>query len=583
MITALQNRFAMTRQGAVDLIKASLWCMLTNFSLMIPPILMIQLIYRVLTPVLAGQPVVTNPWMWLAWALMAGTFIWIVYYFQYAATFVAVYKESAQRRLSFGERLRALPLSFFSRRDLSDLTNTFMGDCTSIESMFSHAVPQLFGFIGSFAIVTVMLINFNWKLALSVLWVIPASLLVLAAIRRMVRRREEKLFFARRHSADGFQEILETMKNLRACNREEKVLEDLEERLKDVERKQIGSELVFGIFVNAIQALLHMGLPTVVLVGAPMMLSGEIPFFIWLVYLLIAARLYEPLSMVLLFVAEMMIVQVAVDHMKEINATPLQQGSKDLPFPGGDLEFNNVSFSYGEDQSDQLVLKGVSFQAKQGQVTALVGPSGGGKTTATKLACRFWDAQSGVVSLGGVDVTTMDPEDLLCHYAIVFQDVVLFNDTVMENIRLGRKDASDEEVLEAAKMACCDEFVKRLPQGWQTVIGENGARLSGGERQRISIARALLKDAPIVLLDEATASLDVENESQIQKALMTLMKDKTVLVIAHRMRTVERADHVVVLAEGQVVEQGTPQELLKRQGFFARMVAFQKETANWSL
>ena len=341
----------------------------------------------------------------------------------------------------------------------------------------------------------------------------------------------------------------------------------------------IRGELGTGVFVNAASVIMRLGVATTILVGAQSILAGRIDFMLLFLFLLVITRVYAPFDQSLALIAEMFVSQVSADRMNEIYETPTAEGSETFAPKGHDIVFDHVSFAY--DQKD--VLRDVSFTAKEGEVTALVGPSGSGKSTCARLAARLWDVSKGAIRVGGVDISTIDPEALLRDYSMVFQDVVLFDDTVMENIRLGRRGASDEEVRAAARAANCEEFVRRLPKGYDTPIGENGARLSGGERQRISIARALLKDAPIVLLDEATASLDVENETKVQEALSRLLAGKTVLVIAHRMRTVEAADKIVVLADGKVAEQGSPSELMAKRGLFHRMVELQRQSAGWKL
>ena len=409
---------------------------------------------------------------------------------------------------------------------------------------------------------------------------IPVAAVIVAASKKVQDRCGTRALLARRAATDGLQELLETVKDIKACNQKGSYLAGLDETLAQEEKATVRGELVTGVCVTSAQALLKLGIATTVLVGVLLFASGQVALPVFLIYLIAASRVYDPLNNVLINMAAVFGMQIRVERMRAIEEQPVQTGTDSYSPDGYDIAFDHVRFAYNENEG---VLEDVSFTAKQGEVTALVGPSGGGKSTAAKLAARFWDVDGGTVTIGGVDVSSVEPETLLENYAIVFQDVVLFRDTVMENIRLGRRGATDEEVIAAARAAQCGEFVSRLPQGYQTVIGENGSTLSGGERQRISIARALLKDAPIVLLDEATASLDVENETAVQEALSGLVQEKTVLVIAHRMRTVMGADKVVVLSEGRVAEMGRPEELVQSGGVFARMVKLQQESADWKL
>ena len=500
---------------------------------------------------------------------------------EYANTYHKVYEESARKRTDLAEHLRRLPLSFFGRRDLSDLTNAIMKDCSDQERMFMHVMPQLFGTGLSTAIVIVGIFFYDWRLALAAFWVVPAALLVMALTGKHQQRKAQAMEDARLEVADGVQEFLECAQEIRATNRSAAHLDALAAKLDAFERRQVASELTTGVFVTSAQAFLKLGIGTTVFVGATLLVSGQTDFMTYFAFLLVVTRVYDPVNLILQSIGELLSMRLSIRRTQELAAEKPMEGSTDFAPRGHDVVFEDVSFSYGDGEQ---VLRDVSFTAREGEVTALVGPSGSGKSTVAKLAARFWDADAGSVRVGGVNVADVDPETLLADYAEVFQDVVLFDDTVMGNIRLGRAGATDEEVLAAARAAMCDEFVSRMPQGYDTVIGENGGRLSGGERQRISIARAILKDAPVVLLDEATASLDVENETQVQQALSRLLAGKTVLVIAHRMRTVANADKIVVLKEGRVAEQGAPAELMAREGgLYRRMVELQTEASGWSL
>mgnify|MGYP005955902211 CR=1 FL=1 len=579
MIAMLQRKFALTEQGARDLVRATWLSALANLSLMFPVGLLVLVLDRLISALDGGDPA-AGIWQYTGLALLLVALIFVVHLVQYKALYIATYTESANRRIGLAEKLRQLPLSFFGMRDLSDLTATLMSDCAALEQVFSHQVPQLFGSVISTVLIGIGLLCMDWRLALAALWVLPVALLMTVGTKRLQDRGSTASLLAKRAAADGLQELLETVKDIKACNRKEEYLDGLRERFAQVERAAIRSELTTGVFVTAAQSVLRLGIPAVVLTGALLMARGSLSFLVYLVFLLAVARLYDPLSIVMTQLAALFNAGVKIRRMQAMEEEPEQTGSPECRPDGYDIVFDHVKFAYNDREG---VLEDVSFTARQGQVTALVGPSGGGKSTAAKLAARFWDVDGGRITLGGVDVKTVEPEALLKSYAIVFQDVVLFHDTILENIRLGRKGATDQQVLAAARAAQCDAFVQKLPDGYQTVIGENGSTLSGGERQRISIARALLKDAPVILLDEATASLDVENETAVQAALSGLVKDKTVLIIAHRMRTVAGADRVVVLEHGRVAQQGSPRELMEQGGLYRRMVELQNESADWSL
>lgn len=498
---------------------------------------------------------------------------------QYYTTYGLVYNEVKSTRLSLAERLRKLPLGYFGKRDLADLTETIMGDVNRMEHVWSHVLGYLYGAYLSTTIIAVCLMVYDWRLAIACLWGVPVAFGLLFGTRKISARTSERTKKAAIRVSDGIQEALENVREIRATNQEERYLAGLNQKIDDHEKVTIQGELGTGIFVNAASVIMRLGVATTILVGAGLILSGQIDFMLLFLFLLVITRVYAPFDQSLALIAEMFVSQVSADRMNEIYDTPTAEGAEVFQPKGHDIEFDHVGFAYDK----KKVLDGVSFTAREGEVTALVGPSGSGKSTCARLAARLWDVTEGSIKVGGVDISTVDPEALLTDYSMVFQDVVLFDDTVMENIRLGKRGATDEEVRAAAEAANCGEFICRLPQGYNTPIGENGAKLSGGERQRISIARALLKNAPIVLLDEATASLDVENETKVQGALSRLLTGKTVLVIAHRMRTVAGADHIVVLENGHVAEQGTPAELMERGGLYRRMVELQSESARWQL
>ena len=576
----LRDSLGLTDVGAKNFRRGVFFCTLANLVLMAPIGILFLLVSDFMDHLVAGAPLPALA-PYLAGCVGILALMVLTQWAEYANTYHKVYEESARKRTDLAEHLRRLPLSFFGRRDLSDLTNAIMKDCSDQERMFMHVMPQLFGTGLSTAIVIVGIFFYDWRLALAAFWVVPAALLVMALTGKHQQRKAQAMEDARLEVADGVQEFLECAQEIRATNRSAAHLDALAAKLDAFERRQVASELTTGVFVTSAQAFLKLGIGTTVFVGATLLVSGQTDFMTYFAFLLVVTRVYDPVNLILQSIGELLSMRLSIRRTQELAAEKPMEGSTDFAPRGHDVVFEDVSFSYGDGEQ---VLRDVSFTAREGEVTALVGPSGSGKSTVAKLAARFWDADAGSVRVGGVNVADVDPETRLADYAEVFQDVVLFDDTVMGNIRLGRVGATDEEVLAAARAAMCDEFVSRMPQGYDTMIGENGGRLSGGERQRISIARAILKDAPVVLLDEATASLDVENETQVQQALSRLLAGKTVLVIAHRMRTVANADKIVVLKEGRVAEQGAPAELMAREGgLYRRMVELQTEASGWSL
>ena len=576
MKRVLMKRFALTEKGAADMLKAITAVTLSNMALMTP----VWLLFAFTGDYLAG----TAAGRWAYYLLFAAACLILIFlpnYWQYNATFFATYVESGKRRISLAEKLRKLPLSFFGKKDLADLTSTIMADAETLEHASSHQIPQFYGSLISTVLICIGLFFYKWEMALAAVWPIPIAIFIVAASRKV------QAHFIRRQSQskvrlnDAVQEFIETSRDLKSCNAEDAYLTELDAKIDDVEKKAIGAELGQAAFIVSAQLILKIGIGTVAVAGSAMLLQGRLNVMEFFSFLLVASRLYEPMSGNLINLGMLNLLTVPVERMNEITNHPAQTGTTDFHPAGYDICFENVGFSYDQDKT---VLRDVTFTAKQGEVTALVGPSGGGKTTVSRLAARFWDVTKGRITVGGQDISRIDPETLLGVYSIVFQDVTLFNNSILENIRVGKKDASDEEVLAAARLANCDEFALKLPQGYATMIGENGSELSGGERQRISIARAFLKDAPIILLDEASASLDVENETAIQEALSRLIRNKTVIVIAHRMRTVSGADKIVVLADGKIAETGSPAELIKKNdGLFRRMAQLQVSSAEWSI
>ena len=575
----LKRKYALTDQGVANARKGMAWTVVVNLVVMGGIGFLYFLMWQFMDVLVEGAGLPDAP-LYVAGVAAFALLSFATHFQQYEWTYTAVYEEVAATRLSLAERLRKLPLGFFGKRDLADLTETLMSDVQRLEHVWSHVVGYLYGSYISTAIVAVGLLVFDWRLAIACLWGVPVAFALLFGSRKVAGRHGVAMKAAALAVSDGIQETLDNVREIRATNREQRFLDRLDAAIDANERSQRQGELVAGFFVNGASVIMRLGVATTILVGAQLMLSGQLDFMMLFMFLLVITRIYAPFDQSLVLIAEVFMSAVSVERLNGVFDEPVQVGAETFEPDGHDIVFKDVTFAY----EGERVLDGVSFTAKEGEVTALVGPSGSGKSTCARLAARLWDAGGGSVEVGGVDVSGVDPETLMGDYSMVFQDVVLFDDTVMGNIRLGKHGATDEEVRAAAAAANCDEFVERLPHGYDTPIGENGARLSGGERQRISIARALLKDAPIVLLDEATASLDVENETKVQGALSRLLAGKTVLVIAHRMRTVENADKVVVLDAGRVVEQGSPAELREREGgMFRRMTELQSSNAAWSL
>ena len=576
MIQYMQRRFALSHKGAVDAIKGILFCALQNVSFMLP----VGLLYTLVCDLMNNTLTTSRISFYVIGCIAAAAVILICTRLQYDGTFLTTYVETGVRRVHLAEKLRRIPLSFFGKKDLADLTSSIMNDCAVLEQSQSHFVGPLFGALVSTTVIAVSLLFFNWRMALAAIWPLPVAFAIVALASDVQKRLSRKSMAAKIACEDGIQECMEAMPDLRANNAEKRYLSSLETKIRALESRLVKSELGTAVFVVSASLVLRLGIATTALVGAALLVQGQLDVLTFFMFLLVVSRLYDPLEGSLQNLAAIISTNTNIERMNEILDYPVQTGSETLSNRGCDVTFDHVGFSY---DGGETVLKDVSFTAKQGEVTALVGPSGGGKTTVSRLAARFWDVKQGKITVGGMDISKIDPEKLMSLYAIVFQDVTLFDNTILENIRIGRKDAADEEVIAAAKLANVDEFAEKLPDKWNSNIGENGCELSGGERQRISIARAFLKDAPIILLDEATASLDVENETAIQEALSRLIKDKTVLIIAHRMRTVSGADKIVVLKDGTVVEQGTPAVLQQQQGIFAHMLQLQAQSQAWAI
>lgn len=575
MIEKLMHRYALSRRGAKDLIKGVVACTLQDISFMFPVTLLYLFVKDLLANNLKGKTL-----FYVIGAVVCLIVVFTITLWQYNSTFLATYVETGTRRITLAEKLRKIPLSFFSKKDLADLTSTIMADCTYLETAFSHFIPPFAGSMISTVIIAISLLFFDVKMAIASLWVLPVAIIIVVSTAKVQQKLTQKSMNAKMDAANGIQECIDTIADLKSNNAEKRYLVSLDDKIDNVEKRVLKNEFGTAVFVSCAQMVLKLGIATTALAGSALLIKGEIDVLTFFVFLLLVSRLYDPMQAALQNLAAIISTKTNVDRMNEILDHDVQSGDSKLTNNGYDITFDNVSFSYN---NNEKVLDNVSFTAKQGEITALVGPSGGGKTTVSRLAARFWDATSGNITVGGMNISNVEPETLLSLYSIVFQDVTLFNTSVAENIRLGKKGATDEEVLVAAKLANCDEFVQKLANGYDTEIGENGCNLSGGERQRISIARAFLKNAPIILLDEATASLDVENETLIQTALSKLIENKTVIVIAHRMRTVENADKIVVLSDGKIAECDTPDKLMQKDSIFKHMTELQTASQNWTI
>ncbi|WP_343208803.1 ABC transporter ATP-binding protein [Anaerolentibacter hominis] len=576
MLKYLQHRFALSEKGAKDMVKAFVACTAYNLALMFP----VTLLYSMISDFMEEGTANGRSAFYLGGIIVCIVLIAITTYIQYNATYFATYIESGVRRITLAERLRLLPLSFFDKKNLSDLTSTIMADCATLETASSHWIPELVASLVSTLLIAVGLLFIDWRMALAALWVLPVAFLIVVFSSKVQHALGRKQMAVKMACADGIQECLESVRDLKANNAQEQYLAGLDNKIRAVEKRAIITELGTALFVVSSQMILKLGIATVALVGGFLLVQGTLNVLTYFMFLLLVSRLYDPMQMALQNLAAIIATNVQCERMDEILSYPVQTGTETLTNRGCDIVFDQVGFAYNKNEQ---VLRNVSFTAKQGEVTALIGPSGGGKTTVSRLAARFWDITGGKITVGGMDISKVDPEALMSLYSIVFQDVTLFNNSVLENIRIGRKNATDAEVIQAARLAHCDEFAEKLPNGWNTLIGENGSELSGGERQRISIARAFLKDTPIILLDEATASLDVENETMIQESLSRLIQNKTVLIIAHRMRTVSGVDKIVVLSNGVVEQCGSPEELMNQEGLCKNMIQLQNQTQKWKM
>ena len=580
MINYLRKKFALSEQGAKNLIKASICSAFANIVVISTASIVYIFLSNTIIPVLNGQTPTYSMGICITYTLTIIALMFFAYLLSYNSSYFAAYEESAEKRISLAEKLRKLPLSFFGKRDLADLTTTIMTDSAMLENAFSHFMPAVFGAMISMPIIIISILIYNWKMGLATLWVAPLALLLVILTKGLQKSFAKKSKQINLEYNDKITECIDNIKDIKSNNRQQAHIQSITKEFEKYEKQSIKSELGVAIPISGAGLILKIGLGTSLLAGIYLLANGTIDMLVFVVFVMMSTRIFEPIEVAFMNLGAVFAAQISIDRMKDIENTKSQEGAEEFNPNGYDIEFKKVGFSYG---MEQKVLDELSFVAKQGEVTALVGPSGGGKSTAMKLSARFWDIETGSIEIGGVDISKIDPEELLKKISIVFQDVTLFNNSILENIRIGRKDATDEEVKAASKLANCDEFVNKMPDGYNSFIGENGKRLSGGERQRISIARALLKDAPIILLDEATSSLDIQNESLVQDAIARLIKDKTVLVIAHRMRTVAGADKIVCIKNGKVEEQGTYNELIEKDGLYKKMVELQVKSSNWSI
>ncbi|MGP1441625.1 MAG: ABC transporter ATP-binding protein [Anaerovoracaceae bacterium] len=568
MVSYFMKRYAMSEKGAINLKKAIFSHTFVNLTKLFAPMIAFMFLFQYIS-VLKGIKSYSFTFIhYIALIIAMMIVMFLIARWDYVRLYTNVYNESANSRIDLAERLKKLPLSYFGKRDLADLAETMMNDMNLYETIFSHAVPHIYSTAISTSIIASMLIIYNWKLALAALWVIPISLLIIFLSRKSQKKIVQSWIDDNRKVFDDLQEDIEQIEEIKSYNLEERMLNDFFEKLNKSTKQKTKGEVVAGTLTGIATAILKLGIISVAVIGVNMLMAGEISALVYIVFLMLTTSIYLPIEGIITFMSMIVMLDAVVGRIKEIKTMPVQEGRNHMEIKNYDIEFKDVYFGY----DDYSVINGVSFTAKQGEITALIGSSGSGKTTLTKLAARFWDIDKGKILIGGEDISEVDPEALLKNFSIVFQDVTLFNSSIKDNIKIGKKDATDEEIVKAAKIARCYEFINKMPEGIDTVIGENGQRLSGGERQRISIARAILKDAPIILLDEATASLDVENESLIQEALSELIKDKTVIVIAHRLRTIRNANKIVLLNAGKIDAIGTDDELCESSKYYKNML-----------
>ena len=557
-----------------NLHQAIIACTISNLTLMLPFVILLQIIILLIKPITDHIPVdIGYLWMMAGAGVLSAVLFLLCYKREYEKTYANAFSQAANTRIEVAEKIRKLPLSFFNRKDLSELTANIMGDCAVIENMLSHVIPQLIGYSISSLITCCLLAFYDWRMAGAIFCTLPIAIIIVVVGKRLEQQLGEKHVQAKLTVSDEVQEYLDGIKIIKGFGLSGKKFQRLDKALKHMMWASIKFEGIGGIIVTLSTMILQVGLGIVVLLGVSLMISGSLDPITFIAFIIISSRIYSPLISVLTLLPELFYMLVSIDRMKSLQTEPIMEGKDDVIFENYSINIDHVKFSYNQTS----VINNLSCTIPEGKMTALVGPSGSGKSTLLQLIARFWDVNSGNITIGNLDIKQIDPETLMRSMAFVFQQVVLFDDTIMNNIRIGKHNATDEEVKLAAKIARCDELIARLPDGWNTLIGENGSKLSGGERQRISIARALLKNAPIILLDEATASLDPENEVYIQEAIANLVKDRTVIVIAHRLKTIIGADNIIVLDKGSIAEQGNYQDLMDNNGLFTKLYSFQKQ------
>lgn len=580
----LNELLMLTEKGYFDLKKAILACTITNLSLMLPFGITIQIFTELLKPLMGGEISWSKLWGYFFAGILAAFLVFLANKNDYKKTYVTSYQEAESSRIRIAEHIRKLPMSFFNSKDLTELTTNLMGDCATTEHVLSHVIPQLCANGISMVIICILLSFFDWRMALAIFCTVPIAFLIILGSKKLQNKLSESQIQAKLNASEQIQEYFEGIKVIKACGLEGDKFDALNNALKLMKRMALRMEFGTGIFVTGAQIIVQAGIGLTVFIGTYLLTDGKIELIPLLMFFLIVVRIYGPILVELTLLPELLHLRISTSRMRTLISTPIMEGDTDKELKGFDIEFDKVYFRYHEgDTKEDAVIKNLSVSIPSGGITALVGPSGCGKSTLSKLIARFWDVNSGMIKIGGIDIKTLEPEHLMSYMSFVFQDVVLFNDTIYNNIRIGNRNATREQVMEAAKAACCDEFINNLEEGYDTILGENGGTLSGGERQRISIARALLKNAPIVLLDEVTASLDPENEVLIQQAISRLITGKTVLVIAHRLRTIAGADKIIVLDNGELVEEGTHESLLDRKGLYEKLYRIQQESLGWSV
>ena len=568
MISKIQNMFALTRKGARGMLKAAFLTFLVNISFLFPMMIVFYFVDSLLTK---GMPGITEIYYYYIPAiLVAGVIIFFINYLSYNSLYVATYGESADLRIELANTLKELPLSYFSKHDISDISQTFLVDIATMEHALSHAIPEIIGIFSFLLILGIAMIIASPIMGIAVLAPIVLSILFLLLTKKMQVYGTTLYHKKLREQSETFQQAIEMQQEIKSYSLVDETIAKIEKDLKDAESLHVKTEWMQAGPLQIALILLKAPIALVVFLGLPLVIANPSNLLYFLGYLVAAARMVDAASGLGALLAEIMYITARVERIRELRNSERQKLLQDsTEAKNYDIEFKNVVFSYNEDSK---VIQGASFVAKQGEVTALVGPSGCGKTTILRLASRLYDADNGEITLGGKNIYSIPVDELFEKISIVFQDVTLFNTSILENIRIGNKEATDEQVKEAARVAHASEFIEKLPDGYNTLIGENGAKLSGGERQRLSIARAFLKNSPIIILDEISSALDVENEMKIQESLNSLIKDKTVIIISHRLKSVENVDKIIVMKDGKVESEGKHAELIQKSSLYKAMI-----------